>query len=68
MEQSNFVCPECGCTEAVNVRGVGVICKKCRYSPKLMCQVHYDNSIVTVAGAPYGLSDDEVTESDSSTD
>lgn len=44
---SQFVCPECGCTECVEVRGVGMLCKKCQYSPKLMCQVRYDNVVTS---------------------
>jgi hypothetical protein len=44
---SQFVCPECGCTECVDVRGVGILCKKCHYSPKLMCQVRYDNVVTS---------------------
>lgn len=43
---NQFICPECGSTESVDVRGVGTICKNCRYCPKLMCQVHYDNPSV----------------------
>lgn len=44
---SQFVCPECGCTECVEVRGVGTLCKKCHYSSKLMCQVRYDNVVTS---------------------